>query len=299
MKRGPLLYTVLIIELMVGLILLYNFRYLAALVKQKQAGGLTVSVAQVNPTPVSVPQVSSTNQLTIVTSAPVTQAPVIQAPVTQAAATQSQPAESLTLVELSPAVLSVFGKLPAEATPGDRQITDEQVDLGRMLFYEARLSATQDMSCNTCHLLDRYGVDSLPVSVGHDGKPVKRNAPTVYNAAFHIAQFWDGRSPNVEEQAKMPIVAMGEMGLATPERVDAVLRSIPGYEQPFAAAFPNQATPITYQNVGLAIGAFERRLSLPSRFDQFLAGDRTQLTADEQRSWPLLSRSVVQAAIWG
>jgi cytochrome c peroxidase len=152
-----------------------------------------------------------------------------------------------------------------------------------MLFYEPRLSATQDMSCNTCHLLDHYGVDGLPVSVGHDGKPVKRNAPTVYNAAFHIAQFWDGRSPTVEEQAKMPIVAMGEMGLGTGERVDTVLRSIPGYSQPFAAAFPNQPAPITYQNVGLAIGAFERRLSLSSRFDLFLGGDHSQLTSDEQR----------------
>lgn len=255
MKRKPLLYTVLIIELLVALILLYNFSYLVSAFKPK---------------PFAATQVL---------------APPIQSAKTVITVAQAQPAsvQALALVELSPTELSVFSPLTPVANSPDHPLTDEMVNLGRMLFYEPRLSATQDMSCNTCHLLDQYGMDSLPVSIGHIGKPVTRNSPTVYNAAFQMAQFWDGRSPTVEEQAKMPILASGEMGMETAQNVELILRSIPGYAQPFAAAFPGEPTPVTYQNVGLAIGAFERRLSLPSRFDKFLTGDHTQLKPDEQR----------------
>ncbi len=255
MKRKPLLYTILFIELMVGLILLYNFSYLVSAFKPKPFAA----------THIAVPSVKSA---------------LVSAAIAQA---QSPPAQALTPVELSPAVLSVFAPLAAVANPPDHPLTDEMVNLGRMLFYEPRLSATQDMSCNTCHLLDQYGTDKLPVSIGHIGKPVTRNSPTVYNAAFQVAQFWDGRSPTVEAQAKVPILAPGEMGMETAENVELLLRSIPGYAQPFTAAFPGEPSPVTYQNVGLAIGAFERKLSLPSRFDKFLLGDHAQLTTAEQR----------------
>src|SRR4051794_11294179 len=99
--------------------------------------------------------------------------------------------------ELSAAVLSMFMPLPPEATTNQYPTTNELITLGRMLFYEPRLSINQSLSCNSCHKLDHYGMDGLSTSLGHDGKPVKRNAQTVYNAAFHIAQFWDGRSPTV------------------------------------------------------------------------------------------------------
>jgi cytochrome c peroxidase len=121
------------------------------------------------------------------------------------------------------------------------------------------------------------------LSIGHDGKQVKRNAQSVYNAAFHIAQFWDGRAPTVEEQAKMPIMSQAEMGMKSPEQVEAVLRSIPGYQEAFVLALPTDPAPITFDHVSLAIGAFERRLVTPSRFDRFIAGDYGQLTPDEQR----------------
>lgn len=262
MKRTPLLYTVLIIEIAVGVILLYNFRYLSNLLRQKTIATTTmIAVAT--------------------TSAPAANPPAGQAAATQPAATNG--AGPLKLVELSPAVLSVFAVLPAEAVPTDYQINDQLITLGRMLYYEPRLSATQDMSCNTCHVLGRYGVDGLPVSLSSGGKPVKRNAPTVYNAAFHIAQFWDGRSSTVEDQAKLPIISMTEMEMETSDRVEKTLRSIPGYVQLFSVAFPGQPNPITYKNLGIAIGAFERRLVTPSRFDKFLAGDRGQFNADEQR----------------
>ena len=182
-------------------------------------------------------------------------------------------------------LLSIFAPLPSQATPETYQITQELVDLGRMLYYDPRLSVNHRVSCNTCHLLDRYGVDHLPQSIGHSGERVARNASSVYNAALHVAQFWDGRSPTVEDQAQAPILAADEMGMGDPEYVERVLRSIPGYEPLFRAAFPNDPNPIRFTNATKSIGAFERGLMTPSRFDRFLVGDYSQLTETEQRGF--------------
>lgn len=182
---------------------------------------------------------------------------------------------------LTPEVLTSFFKpLPSEIEAGDYQVTNELTHLGRMLFYDPRLSINQEMSCNTCHLLNDYGVDGLTTSLGHDGKPVSRNAPTVYNSALHIAQFWDGRAGGVEEQAGGPMLAAGEMGMPDAEYVENVVNSIPGYEQYFIAAFGNEE-PINFDNMTTAIGAFERRLVTPSRFDSYMLGDLSQLSDEE------------------
>lgn len=181
-------------------------------------------------------------------------------------------------------LLTVFAKLPEVMIPEDHPaISQEMIDLGRMLYYEERISISQEMSCNNCHLLDQYGVDGLQFSLGHDGKPVGRNAPTVYNAALHLSQFWDGRAADVEEQAQGPILAAGEMGMPNPEYVVKVLKSIPGYHDLFAAAFPNDADSINYDNVGAAIGAFERYLVTPGAFDALLAGNEMALTDQQKR----------------
>lgn len=181
-------------------------------------------------------------------------------------------------------ILAVFDTLPEVMVPEDHPtLSPELIDLGRMLYYEERISISQEMSCNNCHLLDQYGVDGLQFSLGHDGKPVGRNAPTVYNAALHIAQFWDGRAADVEEQAQGPILAAGEMGMPNPEYVIRVLRTIPGYHDLFAAAFPDEPDPLNYDNVGAAIGAFERYLVTPDSFDALLAGDEMALTAQQKR----------------
>jgi cytochrome c peroxidase len=166
-------------------------------------------------------------------------------------------------------------------------MSEELITLGRMLFYEPRLSINGQMSCNTCHGLNNYGMDGLRFSFGHTGNPVGRNAPTVYNAALHISQFWDGRAVDVEEQAKGPILAGGEMGMPSPEFVVNALKAIPAYRPYFEAAFPGESDPITYDHVGQAIGAFERRLMTPGRFDAYLAGDKTALTEREQRGLAL------------
>lgn len=189
--------------------------------------------------------------------------------------------------EFTLAALAAFASLPDVAQPTNYELTDAMVELGRMLYYETRISISQELSCNSCHLLDNYGVDGLQFSLGHDGVPVGRNSPTVYNAALHMAQFWDGRAADVEEQAQGPILASGEMGMPDPEYVIFVLNTIPGYRPLFEAAFPGEADPITYDNVGRAIGAFERYLLTPGRFDALLNGDEDALNEQEKRGLAL------------
>jgi len=161
-------------------------------------------------------------------------------------------------------------------------ITEDKVNLGRMLYYDARLSRGQDVSCNTCHALDKYGVDDEALSTGFKGQKGARNAPTVYNAAGHFVQFWDGRAPTVEEQAKGPILNPVEMAMKDQKRVVEVLRSIPEYVEAFQKAFPDQKDSLTFDNVAQAIGAFERKLVTSSRWDKFLGGDQAALTDQEK-----------------
>jgi cytochrome c peroxidase len=184
--------------------------------------------------------------------------------------------------EINPRLLRRFKKVrkQIDATP-EKPASEAMVVLGRMLFFDTRLSKTHDLSCNSCHDLERYGVDGQPTSIGAAGKRGRRNSPTVYQAAGHIRAFWDGRAATVEDQAKMPITNPDEMAMPDGDAVVVVLQGIPGYLPAFEAAFPGAANPITYDNVGAAIGAFERRLVTPSRWDRFLAGDRAALTPHE------------------
>ena len=183
---------------------------------------------------------------------------------------------------IDPARLQMFAPLPKEVPPPSGSLTQEQIDLGRMLYYEARLSVDQKISCNSCHALESYGVDGQPTSDGHKGQKGTRNSPTVYNAAGHVAQFWDGRAPTVEEQAKGPVMNPVEMAMPNEKVVVAVLKSMPAYVQAFKAAFPADKDPVTFDNMAKAIGAFERRLITPSRWDKFLQGDQAALTPAER-----------------
>jgi cytochrome c peroxidase len=126
-------------------------------------------------------------------------------------------------------------------------------------------------------------VDRRPTSVGVDGLTGTRNAPTVLNAAGHLAQFWDGRAATVEEQAKGPILNPVEMAMPDSGAVVARLAAVPGYQAAFAAAFPGMADPVTFENIARAIGAFERQLVTPARWDAFLGGDASVLTPEERR----------------
>ncbi|MEB2346238.1 MAG: cytochrome-c peroxidase [Deltaproteobacteria bacterium] len=191
------------------------------------------------------------------------------------------PAQAASREEIQKRAQQLFGALPAEAASPANPVTPAKIELGRRLYYEKRLSLDQELSCNSCHGLTTFGVDNEPTSEGHEGQHGARNSPTVFNAAFHFAQFWDGRAKDVEEQAKGPVLNPVEMAMPSPEHVVAVLASIPGYRPLFEAAFPGEADPITFDNFAKAVGAFERRLVTPSRFDDFLAGQQDALSDAE------------------
>jgi cytochrome c peroxidase len=180
-----------------------------------------------------------------------------------------------------------FAQLPSVMQSSKHPISDAKVTLGRQLFYDARLSKNQDLACVTCHALSAYGVDRRggqpTVSLGDRSQPGTRNAPTVYNAALHIAEFWDGRAADVEEQAKGPILNPIEMAMPDAATVVKVVKSIPGYSPLFASAFPGAGDPVTYDNLGIAIGAFERKLVTKDRFDRYLAGEEDALSDVELR----------------
>jgi len=176
----------------------------------------------------------------------------------------------------------MFAPLPEVMASVSNPITEAKIELGRMLYYEPRLSKSRKISCNSCHQLNRYGVDGERVSDGHLGQKGDRNSPSVYNAAGHFVQFWDGRAPTVEEQAKGPVLNPVEMGMPSEKEVVAVLKSIPGYAQAFRRAFPQESDPVTFDNMARAIGAFERKLLTPSRWDKFLGGDSKALSEAEK-----------------
>ena len=203
------------------------------------------------------------------------------------------------LVELGPAALgSATGSLeratrndfnprllrrfkPVRENLNDHLPSVAEVELGRTLYFEKRLSKTGTLSCNGCHPLDRWGVDSQSTSAGVDGTVGRRNSPTVYHAAGYFAQFWDGRALSIEEQAIGPLTNPHEMGLSDGAEVESILRAIPGYVPLFAHAFPDQVQPVTHENVGKALGMFERGLVTPARWDAYLKGDTSALTANE------------------
>jgi cytochrome c peroxidase len=179
--------------------------------------------------------------------------------------------------------LAPFGMLPLTFFEEGKQASPELVALGNRLFLDPKLSKSGKISCNSCHDLETNGADKLAFSLGHDGHPVGRNSPTVFNAAGHVTQFWDGRTETVEIQALGPILAPGEMAMPDGAAVISVLKNDHTYAADFKAAFPGEADPLTFENVGVAIGAFERTLTKHSRWDKFLGGDQNALGDDEKR----------------
>jgi cytochrome c peroxidase len=177
---------------------------------------------------------------------------------------------------------SVFKPLPKDMATPEFPVTPARVRLGRMLFFDPRISADGTGSCLRCHQPALYATDSLPKSIGIQDKHLSRNAPTVFNAAFYATQHWDGGFANVEDQAKHALLAPG---FGNPDYPTAMARvkAIPGYAPLFQQAFPGEADPISADNWGKAIGAFERTLVTPSRFDDYLGGKSGALSADERR----------------
>ncbi|MBL9101759.1 MAG: c-type cytochrome [Myxococcales bacterium] len=217
------------------------------------------------------------------TGAPAGQSAPTDAPAPKKKASRPAPSPAVLL----DAAAKYFAPLPARAESGSNPTTKEKIDLGRVLYYDSRLSKGQDVSCNSCHKLDAFGVDNDPTSKGHKGQRGERNSPTVYNAAAHFVQFWDGRAATVEDQAQMPITNPVEMAMTDAAYVLRTVKSIPGYVEMFNKAFPGEADPITMTNIGKAIGSFERGLMTPAPFDDFLGGKMTALDGDALRGLEL------------
>jgi len=174
--------------------------------------------------------------------------------------------------------------LPTVApAPADNPTTPEKVTLGKMLYFDPRMSSTGTVSCFSCHNVMEGGDDHRPTSIGVHGQKGGRNAPTVWNAAFLSAQFWDGRAPTLEEQAKGPPANPIEMGMEDLNAVVRRIRSIPGYRPYFEAAF-GKGDVITIENIARAIAAYERTLITPdSPYDRYVKGDKSALTAQQVR----------------
>jgi cytochrome c peroxidase len=168
-----------------------------------------------------------------------------------------------------------------------KTFSTQEVDLGKMLYLDPRLSASELISCNTCHNLGMGGADFHETSIGHRWQKGPRNAPTVLNSVFNIAQFWDGRAEDLKQQAKGPVQASVEMG-NTPEMVIKTLKSMPEYIELFKKAFPGQPDPVTFDNMAEAIEAFEATLLTPdSPFDLYLKGDDNALTPAQKEGLKL------------
>ncbi len=158
-----------------------------------------------------------------------------------------------------------------------KAFTPHKVELGKMLYFEPRLSSSALISCNTCHNVGMGGVDYQETSTGHHWQKGPRNAPTVLNSVFNIAQFWDGRAEDLKQQAKGPVQASVEMN-NTPEMAISTLRSMPEYVSLFKKAFPGQEDPVTFDNMAEAIEAFEATLLTPDApFDRYLEGNKDAL----------------------
>src|SRR6056297_2971758 len=189
--------------------------------------------------------------------------------------------------DLRDRALDMFAALPSTVPAlNDNIITDEKVDLGKALFFDPRMSASGVFSCNSCHNLATGGDDNMETSIGHAWQRGPRNSPTVLNAVFNEAQFWDGRAADLAEQAKGPVQAGVEMA-NTPENVIATLTSMPQYVDWFEASFPEAENPVSFDNFAKAIEAYEATLITPAPFDAWLNGDDGALTETQKEGLAL------------
>ncbi|HSA78003.1 MAG TPA: cytochrome-c peroxidase [Nitrospirota bacterium] len=168
-----------------------------------------------------------------------------------------------------------------------KSFTPQKMELGKMLYFEPRLSSSALISCNTCHNVGMGGADFQETSIGHRWQKGPRNAPTVLNSVFNIAQFWDGRAEDLKQQAKGPVQASVEMN-NTPELAIKTLKSMPEYVALFKKAFTGQADPVTFDNMAEAIEAFEATLLTPdSPFDRYLEGNKDALNEAQKEGLKL------------
>lgn len=176
---------------------------------------------------------------------------------------------------------AALSPLPDTPVAGPIPLSNEVVELGRTIFHEVRLSPGQDRSCSSCHGLDLWGVDGLPVPRLSGQTVGTRNTPSVYNASLQSSLYWDGRVGTIEQQSAEALLDPLKLGAASTARVEEVLRSIPGYAPLFQAAFPEAEAPVNAENAALALASFQRSLLNPAPIDHFLAGRPEAISAEQ------------------
>src|SRR5262249_11023860 len=186
---------------------------------------------------------------------------------------------------------AIFKPLSGDVPSADSSATIARVELGRLLFFDTRVSADGTVSCARCHQPALYGTDALPTSIGAAHRTHPRNAPTVLNAAVQFVQHWRGDRTSVEDQATKALIAPPSYGNPTYESAMARLKAIAGYRALFTAAFPGEADAITPETWGQAIGAYVRTLVTPAPFDAFLAGNDTALAPSAEAGLHLFMQS--------
>jgi len=187
------------------------------------------------------------------------------------------------------ATMPVLADEPIQPISPVKQINLAQVELGKKLYFDPRLSKSGFISCNSCHNLSMGGTDNLRTSIGHKWQEGPINSPTVLNSSLNVAQFWDGRAADLKAQAGGPIANPGEMASSHTLAID-VLASIPEYVTEFKQVFNSDK--ITIDEVTQAIAEFEKTLVTPhSRFDQWLLGNQDAITADEKAGYELFKNS--------
>jgi len=192
---------------------------------------------------------------------------------------------------------SAMAKEPIDPIRPVQNVNLAQVELGKKLYFDPRLSMSGFISCNSCHNLSMGGTDNLKTSIGHKWQQGPINSPTVLNSSLSIAQFWDGRAADLKEQAGGPIANPMEMGFTHTLAID-VLQSIPGYVVEFKQVFGKDT--IDIDMVTLAIAEFEKTLVTPnSRFDQWLLGDQDAMTTKELAGYKLFKESGCIACHYG
>jgi len=174
--------------------------------------------------------------------------------------------------------------LPPVPIPDDNPMTPEKIALGDKLFHDTRFSTTGEVSCATCHEKEKAFTDSpLKTSEGIDKLTGTRNAPTVLNAAYMTSQFWDGRSPSLEDQALHPFTNPVEMGLKNHQPILDIVRSDPEYVAAFEQVFGIEGREATMDEVTKAIAAFERtQVYGNSPFDRYYYLNDTRALTEQQ-----------------
>jgi cytochrome c peroxidase len=193
-------------------------------------------------------------------------------------AASSAPSATPAKQTFDPSVLSFFAPLPESA---GKPAIDDVVKLGQALYFDARLSKGQDLSCASCHDLAKAGIDGQAQAVGNKKTKSKYNTPTVLNAAGSYAHGWLGQSSTLEELVVPHVVDASIMGMGEEKKIVELVASIPGYAPLFKKAFPDEKTSITGDTISRALATYVKKLLTPSKWDDLLRGEKTALSEEQ------------------